>query len=404
MAKKLNVKVKPIGLLDLIAFTKLVPNRTKRFSSAPDNPINPNPAMNRLAALMHPKEQVMVIKEIVEEAPKVKTYMLAMNNGKQPAYFRAGQYISVKAQVNEAKITRPYSLSSSPKQSLEGIYTLTIKESDEGFFSKWVMDNWNVNDEVIVSGPEGTFYYEPIRDAKTVIGICGGSGVTPFYSLAKAIVDGTEDFNLILLYGSCKECDVLFKKEFKELEKASGGKVKIVYVLSDEKKKGYEEGFITEDIILKYAPKDSYSVFICGPQVMYDFVSKELESLKLARKFIRRELFGEIKMIDKAKGYPKKAFGKVFKLTVNTYSDNTVIDARADESVLVALERAGIAAPSKCRSGECGYCRSKLITGDVFTPQDNDARRESDKKFGYIHLCSAYPISDLTIEVPPPQS
>ncbi len=401
MAKKLNVKIKPIGLLDLIAFTKLVPNRIKKLEQAPNSPIDSNPAMNKLAAVLHPRNQIMFIKDIIEEIPGVKTYTLKMADTK-PAYFRAGQYISVTAKVNDSLITRPYSLSSSPKQTLDGEYAITIKESQEGFFSQWVVKNWKKGQRVTLSGPEGTFYYQPIRDAKTVVGVCGGSGITPFYSMAKAICEGIEDFNLTLLYGCCKECDILFKKELEEIEKASGGKIKIVYILSEEEKKGYEQGFITADIIKKYAPKDKYSVFICGPQVMYDFVLKELTKLKLEEKFIRRELFGEIKMIDKEKGYPQKAFGKVLKLTVNTIDGSVVIDARADESILVALERAGIAAPSKCRSGECGYCRSKLIKGKVFIPQDNK-RRASDKKFGFIHICAAYPISDLSVEVPPTQ-
>ena len=68
--------------------------------------------------------------------------------------------------------------------------------------------------------------------------------------------------------------------------------------------------------------------------------------------------------------------------------------------MLVAIERAGIAAPSKCRSGECGYCRSKLLEGDVFITEDNDGRRAADKKFGFIHPCSSYPLSDLFVEIP----
>src|SRR5690554_3692462 len=109
MAKKLNVKVKPIGLLDLIAFTKLVPNRKKKFQQAKDTPIDPEPAMNKLAALLHPKKQVMVIKDIKQLAPNVKSYTLNMANGEKPAYFRAGQYISVNQKVEQSLITRPYS-------------------------------------------------------------------------------------------------------------------------------------------------------------------------------------------------------------------------------------------------------------------------------------------------------
>lgn len=33
-------------------------------------------------------------------------------------------------------------------------------------------------------------------------------------------------------------------------------------------------------------------------------------------------------------------------------------------------------------------------------PTSVDGRREADKKFGYIHPCVTFPLSDLTMEVP----
>ena len=66
-----------------------------------------------------------------------------------------------------------------------------------------------------------------------------------------------------------------------------------------------------------------------------------------------------------------------------------------------AIERAGIPAPARCRSGECGWCRSKLVSGTVYIPAENDTgRRYIDKACGYIHPCAAFPTSDIVIEVP----
>ena len=79
----------------------------------------------------------------------------------------------------------------------------------------------------------------------------------------------------------------------------------------------------------------------------------------------------------------------------------TVETAEAEPDVLlIAIERAGIAAPSRCRSGECGWCRSRLLSGDVFVPAVTDGRRGADKDFGYIHPCSSFPLSDVVLEVP----
>ena len=76
------------------------------------------------------------------------------------------------------------------------------------------------------------------------------------------------------------------------------------------------------------------------------------------------------------------------------------IKANANEPVLVAIERAGIKAPSRCRAGECGWCRSKLLSGEVFVPADAEYRRWGDKEHGYIHPCCSFATSDLVIEVP----
>ena len=75
------------------------------------------------------------------------------------------------------------------------------------------------------------------------------------------------------------------------------------------------------------------------------------------------------------------------------------IPASARETLLVAMERAGIRAPAKCRAGGCGFCHSRLISGK-FSIAGADKRRLADEKFGYIHPCCTYPDSDMEIEVP----
>ena len=76
------------------------------------------------------------------------------------------------------------------------------------------------------------------------------------------------------------------------------------------------------------------------------------------------------------------------------------IPCNANENILVALERAGVAGPNRCRGGICGWCRSRLLSGDVFIPEDTDGRRAQDKLDGYIHPCATFAVSDLSIEMP----
>lgn len=90
---------------------------------------------------------------------------------------------------------------------------------------------------------------------------------------------------------------------------------------------------------------------------------------------------------------------QVVTLTVHRGLEKTEIAASTAEPLAVAMERAGIPNNTRCRSGACGYCRSKLISGDVFVPDTGDGRRYADKKFGYVHACSTYPLGDTEIKI-----
>ncbi|TXT66708.1 MAG: hypothetical protein BAJALOKI1v1_260006 [Promethearchaeota archaeon] len=390
---------------DIFAFTKLVPNRIKRIKKASNESITDDP-INDLAKKLHPKLQYLQIDQIIEETKSTRTYRLvpdAKRGTEQLAYFRAGQYLSLKVEINEEWITRPYSISSSPRESLEGYYEITIKkEEDEGFLTPFIWKSWKVGTKIISSGPEGFLYYEPLRDKKQILGLAGGSGITPFRSLAKSIAAGDIDAKLTLLYGCSDEDDIIFYEELKALEKAHPEKLKVVIVLSCEEitLKGCEAGFITKELIEKYADVANNSVFICGPQIMYDFIKKQLKRFNLPPKQIRREAFGEIKNISEFSGFPNDAVDKTFTIKAHIGGMVKEIPAKSTQSVLVALERARLAPPSKCRSGECGFCRTLLIDGNVYVSPISDWRREADKKFNYIHACSSYPITDLELIIP----
>ena len=401
--KRFDIIVKS-NTRDLFAFTKLVPNRKKRFEKASSEPITKDP-MNELAVRLHPIRLYLVITEIKDETKSTKTFKLTPDpdsNTKELAYFRAGQYLSLKVKVNGVAITRPYSIASSPSDALKGFYEITIRKEEPGFLTGYIWDSWKVGTKIESSGPEGFFFYEPLRDLKQIVGLAGGSGITPFRSIAKEIVEDKLDAKLTLLYGSSEEDDIIYYDEFKELEKKNPDKIKVVHVLSCEEVtlEGSELGFITSDIIEKYCDVNNSSFFICGPQVMYNFVEKELEKFNLPHKRVRREAFGEIKEILSNPDFPQDVADKVFKVKAHIGNLIKEIPAKATESVLVALERANLNPPSKCRSGECGFCRSLLISGDVYVNPVSDWRKAGDKKFNYFHPCASYPITDLEIKIP----
>lgn len=382
---------------DFFNTAKMIPERlldVKKASSAPAmNPELFN--VNKVAAALHPKEQSLVIKKIVEHSPDMKSYYFTWTGSKPLAYFRAGQYLTFELKIGDSLVTRAYSIASSPSAALSGEYQIMVKRVPDGFVSGYILDNWKTGDKIKAYAPEGCFNYEPLRDAATVIGVAGGSGITPFLSMARAIDDGTEDFCLTLLYGARTVKDLVFKQELDEIA-ARCDKFKVVYVLSEGKSRGYERGFIGADMIKKYAPEgEKFSIFACGPEAMYNFLNSELPALGIERKYVRLEMFGVSKSILKNDGIKPGTY----KMSVVIRGAKTEYTCSGEETILCALERAGVAVQVRCRSGECGYCRSKLISGEVYIPDNIDKRRYADTVLGYIHPCCTYPASDIEIKI-----
>lgn len=403
---KYNYSRKGLKGLTPFPFLGEVKTRLKAIEAAPDTMPRSIYNANILAAKLHPAVQHVRIAEVVDHGG-AKSFTLVPDVEKgtaEMAYFRASQYVSVALNIDGAAVNKPYTIRSGPKDALgseDTSYTLTIKLTEPSYASKYILDTWKQGDAVDISGPLGDFYYQDLRDAKHVVAIAGGSGITPFYSMAAAIADGIEDFDMTILYGSRTAGGILLRDEIEAVAARSNGRVRVVHVLSHEEKEGYEHGFITAELIKKYAPADAeYSVFLCGPEGMYRFLKPEIEKLALPERLFRRKMIDVTKTLWELDGYPQQCRDKIFNLTVRQGDREYKLSASANETVLTAIERAGIKAPSRCRSGECGWCRSRMLEGSVFIPQENELRRWADKEYGYIHPCSSFPTSDIVLEVP----
>lgn len=383
-------------------FGEIAANRRQIIADAPDHTPLATFPVNQLAAKLHPAVQNLKVASVSNAGPGAKRYRLVPNAEKGTygcAYFNAGLYLTIFVEIDGKKVNRAYSIASSPKQSTEGFYEIVVKSVGGGLVSNYIVDNWKEGDEATASAPCGQFRYNRLRDAKTVIGIAGGSGITPFLSMAKSIADGDQNFDLVVLYGSRTEKDILCREELDALDKASD-RIRVVHVLSDEKRDGYEYGFIGREIIEKYAPQDApYSVFLCGPQAMYTYADAQLAQMNLERKYIRHELFGEVHDPSVYKDYPGSSQDTV-KITVTRRDETRTVSGPICNTVLQILEQNGVAVPARCRSGECGFCHSRLASGKVYVPKETDGRRLADLKFGFIHPCATFPLTDLEIDVP----
>ncbi len=387
----MNVKVGLIGVFDMLKFKNLRKNRAEMIASAEAKPLPGTYRVNELAKRLHPTAQYLKIAEIVQETHDAKSFVLVPDEEagtRELAPFKAGSYINVRTTLAGSVARRTYSLSSSPKEALEGKYRITVKLKEGGFLSAWLHNEAKVGDKLTATEPGGHVTHSGIRDCKKVVALAGGSGITPFMSMAKAIDEGTEDFEMTLLYGARTEADLVFRADFDAIA-ARCPKVKVVYVLSEEQKEGFEAGFITAELIKKYAGAEQFSIYAVGPGAMCDFLDRELPKLGLAQKFIRMERTEDVCDAGEVKDYT---------LTVHYRDELHTIPARSDETVLTAFERAGLAVNNKCRVGYCGFCRSRLVKGEYHANR-YERLRIADKQFHYFHPCCSYPMSDMEIEV-----
>lgn len=379
--------------MDLSKMGAIMPRRMAHIAQGAPVPPKLDYAANLTARALHPACQKLWVEKVIDREAGAKSFVLSSADGGELARFRAGQFLSFSLEIGGSTLTRAYSLCCPPSWAREGKYMITVKPSEDGFAGNWICANWKVGTEVTASAPLGEFTYTRLRDAKHILGVCGGSGVTPFYAMAAALNEGSEDFSLTLLYGSRDTGSILLGEELKTLA-AKSERFRVVNVL--ENGGGGESGYITTELLQKYAPEGDYSLFVCGPAAMMQAMEKAIAPLGLPERRIRRKTYGVTEAALEA-GWPADAAGKTFTLTVKMRDEVFTIPCASGETVLVAMERAGLTPPSRCRSGECGWCRSKLVSGTVFTPERTEHRRKADLAYGYIHPCCSFATSDLTV-------
>ncbi len=355
---------------------------------------------------LHPGKLWLQVSDVKQLSGDTKLFrFVSARSTKVLAPFRAGQYIGLTVEINGVRTSRPYSIASSPNQL--AYYELCVKKKGGGFVSPYLFENLKVGDIFEATEPMGNFYYNRIFHGKNLVFIAGGSGITPFISILRNISERALPFKVWLIFGCLTDKDILFKEELEDIQTRRPN-IKVQYILSEP---GPEwsgvSGFISKDKILKNIGSiDNKFYYIVGNQEMYRFVLNELKELEVPRHKIIYEAFGVPDDVTKIMGWPENidALKKV-RITLEfmqlRQKKKEVIEVPCVEPLLNSIERLmklRIQVNNSCRSGQCGSCRTKLLSGKVFMPPEVKIR-EIDNDFGYIHPCISYPITDLHLDL-----
>ncbi|MFX0187611.1 MAG: flavin reductase family protein [Candidatus Hodarchaeota archaeon] len=361
--------------------------------------------LENLCDRIHPEKQLLQVTDIESLSHDTKLFrFISAEPKKALAPFRAGQYIGLTVEINGVRTSRPFSIVSSPNQL--AYYELGIKRKEGGFVSPYLLDNLKIGDIIEATEPMGNFYYNPIFHGDNLVFIAGGSGITPFMSMLRNITERMFSLNVVLIFGCLTETDILFREDLEEIQNRRPN-IKVEYVLSADPDWAGECGFITKDIISKYTGsiKEKY-FYVVGNRDMYMFIQGELEAMGVPKHRILYEAYGVPEDITKIMGWPKEIDAtKEIQITVDFISqgrkEQKVFEASCTEPLLNSLERTkelGYLINSGCRSGACAFCRTKLVSGNVFVPPEVTIR-EVDQIFGYLHPCISYPITDIHLDL-----
>ncbi|KAI4341188.1 hypothetical protein MLD38_025944 [Melastoma candidum] len=191
-----------------------------------------------------------------------------------------GQHISCKGKDAQGEeVIKPYTPTT--LDSDIGYFELVIKMYPQGRMSHHFRE-LRVGDYLAVKGPKGRFRYQP-GQVRAFGMLAGGSGITPMFQVARAILENPKDrTNVHLIYANVTQEDILLKEELEDLAACYPDRFKVYYVLNQPPEVwNGGVGFVSKDMIQTHcpAPGPGIQILRCGPPPMNKAMAAHLESL-----------------------------------------------------------------------------------------------------------------------------
>jgi ferredoxin-NADP reductase/DMSO/TMAO reductase YedYZ heme-binding membrane subunit len=327
------------------------------------------------------------------ETESVRTFRLATpDGGPIPFTFRAGQFLNLAVPIEGRRTGRSYTIASPPTR--DAYVELTIKREDHGQVSRFLHDMLMTGQTIAVSAPSGRFTFDP-RSAEAITLIAGGVGITPVMSILRDLTDRGWPGKIDLVFSARSAGDVIFAEELRFLAARHPNlRVHITVTRGGDGDWPGPRGRVNADLLRRLVPDvAARPAFVCGPDLMAAATRAELLALGVPEGRITLESFT-----------PAPAAPPGTPVVANGAAAVSVIFARSDrtsplngKTVLDAAESAGVPIDYQCRSGICGTCRCKLVSGRV-TMAVRDALSEADEADGYILACQARASEDLVVD------
>ncbi len=354
------------------------------------------------------------VKDVIKETESCVTVLFDINEDNAESFkFVAGQYLTIKADVNGEEVRRAYSICTGQNENVVGV---SAKKVPMGKMSTYLNEVVKTGDVLEVMRPDGRFtlitHVDMQRDHYF---FAAGSGITPVMSMIKSMLEDEPKSTAYLLYGSKDENNIIFKDQLEELRSRYEGQLIINHALSKPTKeksggllgmlgkkqtnwqglKGRIDSAKVARFVMENPPKsENAEYYICGPGSMIETVKTTLMGNGVDKKNIHQEYFttddsnkAEITQATSGAALTAVLNGKEIKLTIQ--EGNTVLDTILD---------AGHEAPYSCTSGACSTCMAKVKKGSV-EMEACFALDDDEIEAGYVLTCQAHPTSsEIEIE------
>ncbi|KAJ5233165.1 hypothetical protein N7468_006121 [Penicillium chermesinum] len=181
-------------------------------------------------------------------------------------------------------VSRSYTPTSSNAD--RGRMELVVKTYEKGFMSQYLA-NLKINEKADFRGPGGKMKYTRYL-AKDIGRVAGGTGITPMFSIIKAVCTNDKDnTKLSLLYANKTEEDILLREEVDRYAQEHPNKFKVWYVLSSAPE-GWEYGTgrIDKDMAKTHLPApngNESKILLCEPPGLQTAMTDNLVELGFRR-------------------------------------------------------------------------------------------------------------------------
>lgn len=336
------------------------------------------------------------VERMEDESAVIRSFYLKPEDKGELKPFEAGQFLTLRVtpEGEESPIIRTYTVSSAPH---DDHYRISVKREDEGLVSRHLHDVIKSGDHIDIKAPRGSFYIDP-KETRSAVLIAGGVGVTPMISMARHIAkSGNQDQRALTVLHSARDTTQrAFSADFSDLAAQQPKKLRYFSFIgnaADSELTGkdfHAIGYMTPDVLKQILPMDDYDFFLCGPPTFMQAIYDALRSLGARDARIKAEAFGpaSLKRVADSGTSQREALNEAEKAVVKFTKSGTEHSWNTGEPTLLELaESTGLSPDYSCRSGVCGSCKVKVLSGTVAYRTEPIAEHESDEAL----ICCSVP-------------